>query len=219
MTIALKLANDEGIAAATRVLAEGRLVIHPTETVTSLSGDPYNKGAVDAARRIKGYHKPRPFVCLVEDVVAARSSAAVWSTAAEELAAALWPGPLTLVVVAGEGAPAAVAVDDKLAIRPAVDPVSRRLVTAWGGPLFSTSANRRGAQPSTSVEAAVQQLSRAPRANAIGVALMPKRSRATEPGTVDPSSIVDVTEEPPRVVREGAIGVVELRAIWPDIQL
>jgi L-threonylcarbamoyladenylate synthase len=174
---------------------------------------------VDAARRIKGYHKPRPFVCLVEDIAAARSSAAVWTTAAEELAAALWPGPLTLVVMAGEGAPTAVAVDKKLAMRPAVDPVSRRLVTAWGGPLFSTSANRRGVPPSTSVEVAVQQLSRAPRANAIGVALTPTHAQHVEPGTVDPSSIVDVTEEPPRVVREGAIALTELRAVRHDIRL
>lgn len=219
MTIAIKLADDDGIAAATRVLGEGRLVIHPTETVTSLSGDPHHHGAVDAARRIKGYHKPRPLICLVKDAATARSSAAVWNAAAEELAAALWPGPLTLIVVAAEGAPAAVTVDDKLAMRPAVDPVSRRLVTAWGGPLFSTSANRRGVPPSTSVEVAVQQLSKAPRANAIGVALTAMRPETVRSVAVDPSSIVDVTEEPPRLVREGAISMTELRAIRPDIRL
>ena len=213
MKIPLKPADDEGIAIAKRVLAKGRLVIHPTETVISLSGDPYHTGAVDAARRIKGYDKPRPFVCLVEDVADARQ------VVVNAFQLPLWPGPLTLVVAAGEGAPAAVAVDDKLAIRPAVDATSRRLVTAWGGPLFSTSANRRGAPPSTSVEAAIQQLSKAPRANAIGVALVPTEPHSAEPVTVDPSSIVDVTEEPPRLVREGAIGVVELRAIRADIRL
>ncbi len=181
---------------AIRVLGEGRLVIHPTETVTSLSGDPYHTGAVDAARRIKGYHKPRPFVCLVKDAATA-----------------------TLIVVAAEGAPAAVTVDDKLAMRPAVDPVSQRLVTAWGGPLFSTSANRRGLPPSTSVEVALQQLSKASRGNAIGVALTATHLETVQSVTVDPSSIVDVTEEPPRLVREGAIGVAELRAIRPDIRL
>jgi L-threonylcarbamoyladenylate synthase len=219
LTIAIKLADGDGIAAATRVLGEGRLVIHPTETVSSLSGDPHHTGAVDAARRIKGYHEPRPFVCLVEDAATARSSAAAWNAAAEDLAAALWPGPLTLIVIAAESAPAAVTVDDKLAIRPAVDPVSQRLVTAWGGPLFSTSANRRGVPPSTSVEVAVQQLSKAPRANAIGVALTATRPEIVQSVTVDPSSIVDVTEEPPRLVREGAIGATELRAIRPDIRV
>jgi L-threonylcarbamoyladenylate synthase len=126
---------------------------------------------------------------------------------------------LTLVVMAGEGAPTAVAVDNKLAMRPAVDPVSRRLVTAWGGPLFSTSANRRGLPPSTSVEVALQQLSKASRANAIGVALTATQPETVQSVTVDPSSIVDVTEEPPRLVREGAIGIAKLRAIRPDIRL
>ncbi len=121
--------------------------------------------------------------------------------------------------MAGEGAPTAVAVDNKLAMRPAVDPVSRRLVTAWGGPLFSTSANRRGLPPSTSVEVALQQLSKASRANAIGVALTATQPETVQSVTVDPSSIVDVTEEPPRLVREGAIGIAKLRAIRPDIRL
>lgn len=211
-------ADGRGIARAVAALAAGRLVIHPTETVVSLGGDPESALAVEAARRVKGYGRSRPFLCLVPGVEVVRELALRWSPAAERLTAAFWPGPLTLVVPVAEGVYPHVAQAGKLALRAVADPVSRRLVGAWGGAIFSTSANRRGDEPAVRVREAVSRLADAPGAAAIGLAL--DRSPAPEgvgiPTTDRPSTIVDVSGDVPRLVRDGALGLERLREAVPD---
>jgi L-threonylcarbamoyladenylate synthase len=211
-------ADRAGIAAAVEALSRGRLVLHPTETVVSLSGDPRAEQAVAAARAIKGYASPRPFLCLVPDADSARSLAADWPPAAERLAGAFWPGPLTLVVFASAAAPAAATGEGTIALRPAADPVSSALLSAWGGPLFSTSANRRGDSAPLDVRAALAALASTRGAEAIELALEPAPSaRAPDPSAL-PSTIVDVAARPPRLVRAGAIPVESIRAIVPDLE-
>ncbi len=187
-------------------------MLHPTETVVSLSGDPRRAAAVDAARRLKGYDEARPFLCLVPDAAAARALALAWLEAAERLAAAFWPGPLTLVVQASPDAPDPVVADGRIALRPAADPVTRRLLAAWGSPVFSTSANPRGAPPATRVEEAAAALP----GGEVAVALLEDED-APAPAEL-PSTVVDVSS-PPRVVREGAIPLERLLEVVPDLLL
>lgn len=197
-------------------LSRGRLVIHPTETVVSLSGDPRDDRAVEAARRLKGYAAPRPFLCLVPGIEAARRLAREWPPAAEALAAAFWPGPLTLVLRAASDAPAAVSASGTIALRPAADPVSSALLSVWGGALFSTSANARGGTPPAEVGEALAGLAGAAGSDAIEVALAPL-APAFSAGR--PSTIVDVAVAPPRLVREGAIPAGTVRSAVPELSL
>lgn len=185
-------------------------MLHPTETVVSLSGDPYDAAAVDRARALKGYAGRRPFLCLVPDIEAARGLARAWPPEAELLAFGFWPGPLTLLLSASDRAPAAVAEAGTIALRPAADPVSAALLGAWGRALFSTSANRRDAPAQRDVAAALAELGPASGGEAIEVALLPGRS--DEPAGL-PSTIVDVTTRPVRVVREGAVSAAAIRAL------
>ena len=201
---------------AVEALATGRLVLHPTETVVSLSGDPRNPMAVERAHRIKGYPKPRPFLCLVADSESARKLARRWSATAERLAERFWPGPLTLVVPIADDRDWPVAKGRALALRGVADPVSRELVGAWGGAIFSTSANRRGQAPAARIEDAVRRLADAPGAEDIALALRPIESGAS-PAAGRPSTIVDVTGEIPRLVRAGAVGLERLREVVPEI--
>ena len=208
-------ADRAGIAAAVVALASGRLVVHPTETVVSLSGDPRDERAVASARAIKGYAAPRPFLCLVPDPESARALAADWPPVAERLAAAFWPGPLTLVLTASADAPTAVAGEGTIAVRPAADPVSTALLSAWGGALFSTSANPRGSPPPVDVKRALSALRDAPGSAAIAVALGPVGG-APAPAAL-PSTIVDAASRPPRLVRVGAIPEARIRALVPEL--
>lgn len=165
-----------------------------------------------AARTVKGYDAPRPFLCLVPDAAAARSLAAAWSDAARALAGAFWPGPLTLVVAAGEDAPGPVVDEGRLALRPAVDPVSTALLAAWRGPLFSTSANRRDAPPALRVADAADALAGPPGGDAIALGLVEAEDGAPVPAG-KPSTILDVASDPPRLVRAGAIPLDSIREV------
>lgn len=181
----------------------------------SLSGDPTNEAAVEEARRIKGYREARPFVCLVPDGDTARALSREWPSAAELLAAAFWPGPLTLVVPASDAAPPAVVGDGSIAVRPAVDTVSTALLSAWRRPLFSTSANRRGEDPPTDVTTALSELAGAgggvgTGSGMIEVALVPL-IRIEAAGR--PSTIVDVGSDPPRLLRDGAVPAAWIREV------
>jgi L-threonylcarbamoyladenylate synthase len=215
--IALVPSDGPAIERAVEALAAGRLVLHPTETVVSLSGDPESADAVARARRIKGYDESRPFLCLVAGTEAARALAAEWPADAQTLARRLWPGPLTLIVLAGARAPGPVTAGGAIALRPAADPVTRRLVEAWGGPLFSTSANRRGEPPPTRIEDAARRLADAPDADAIAFALAPPGG--TDTGALGrPSTIVDVRGGDARIVRAGALETERLRSVLPRIR-
>jgi L-threonylcarbamoyladenylate synthase len=195
-------------------LSRGRLVLHPTETVVSLSGDPYDDDAAARAGALKGYRTQRPFLCLVPGIEAARSLARAWPAEADLLASGFWPGPLTLLLPASDDAPAAVTAAGMIALRPAADPVSEALLAAWGRALFSTSANRRGEPAHHDVARALAELGAASGGDAIEVALLPVRK---DDPTGLPSTIVDVTTSPVRIVREGAIPAERIRGVVGEL--
>ena len=93
----LLTADDETIEAAARCLSAGGLVAFPTETVYGLGADARNGEAIARLYAAKGRPAFNPLIAHVADIDAARA-AGVFTDAAEKLAAAFWPGPLTLVL-------------------------------------------------------------------------------------------------------------------------
>jgi L-threonylcarbamoyladenylate synthase len=118
----------------------------PTETVYGLAADASNPAAVAAIFEAKGRPRFNPLIVHVPEVAAARSVAEV-TPEAERLAAAFWPGPLTLVLPKRHDAPIADLATAGLAtvaIRIPAHPVARSLLVAVGRPLAAPSANRSG---------------------------------------------------------------------------
>src|SRR5690242_17748346 len=89
-------ADPAGIAEGARLLAAGRLVAFPTETVYGLGADAGNGEAVAAIFAAKGRPRFNPLIVHVADAEAARRQG-IFNPLADKLAAAFWPGPLTLV--------------------------------------------------------------------------------------------------------------------------
>lgn len=139
-------ADAGGIARAAALLADGRLVALPTETVYGLGGDATDGAAVAAIFAAKDRPRFNPLIVHVHDADAARALAR-FDTAAERLADAFWPGPLTLVLPVRDGAGLSDLVTAGLptvAIRVPEHPVARAILNAARRPVAAPSANRSG---------------------------------------------------------------------------
>jgi L-threonylcarbamoyladenylate synthase len=139
-------ADAEAIDAAVRCLAAGGLVALPTETVYGLAADATNGRAIARLYDAKGRPAFNPLIAHVTDVAAARRLARL-DAAAERLAAAFWPGPLTLVLPLDRGSGVsdlATAGLDTIAVRVPDHPVAQRILAMFGKPVVAPSANRSG---------------------------------------------------------------------------
>ncbi len=145
-TTRVMAADARSIAIAARCLQTGGLVAFPTETVYGLGADATDGQAVARLYAAKGRPSFNPLIAHVSGVAAARALA-VFNDAAERLAAAFWPGPLTLVLPKRPGCPVAdlaTAGLDTIALRVPDHPVARALLAAFGKPIVAPSANRSG---------------------------------------------------------------------------
>jgi L-threonylcarbamoyladenylate synthase len=136
---------DVGKAAA--ALRAGRLVAFPTETVYGLGARADDPAAVAALYAAKGRPRFNPLIAHVPDLDAARRLALL-PPEAERLAAAFWPGPLTLVAPVRSGGAVcelARAGLPTVAVRAPAHPLAQALIAAVGAPVAAPSANRSGA--------------------------------------------------------------------------
>jgi L-threonylcarbamoyladenylate synthase len=139
-------ADAAAIEAAARCLAAGGLVAFPTETVYGLGADAGNGEAVARLYEAKGRPPFNPLICHIRDLAAARRLGR-FDAAAERLAAAFWPGPLTLVVPKAADcgvAELATAGLDSVALRVPDHPVARAILSAFAQAVVAPSANRSG---------------------------------------------------------------------------
>ncbi len=138
--------DSAAIAAAAACLAKGGLVAFPTETVYGLGADARDGEAVARLYAAKGRPAFNPLIAHVANIDAARQLGR-FDGYAEKLAAAFWPGPLTLVLPRSPDCPVAdlaLAGLDTVAVRVPAHPVAHALLEASGGPVVAPSANRSG---------------------------------------------------------------------------
>jgi L-threonylcarbamoyladenylate synthase len=139
-------ANPTTIAEAAAVLRGGGLAAFPTETVYGLGADAANERAVARLYAAKGRPRFNPLIAHAPTAEAA-AVLGLMGRRARVLAAAFWPGPLTLVVPATRDCPVcelARAGLSTVALRVPVHPVARELLVAFGGAVVAPSANRSG---------------------------------------------------------------------------
>src|SRR5215471_13246659 len=131
---------------AAHTLAAGGLVAFPTETVYGLGADATNGAAVARLYDAKGRPSFNPLIAHVADAAAALALVR-FPAAAQRLASAFWPGPLTLVLpklADCSVAELATAGLDTVAVRVPSHPLARAILFAFGHPVVAPSANRSG---------------------------------------------------------------------------
>ncbi|MBI1417394.1 MAG: threonylcarbamoyl-AMP synthase [Limimaricola sp.] len=143
----LLLASDgPGLAQAAALLAQGRLVAFPTETVYGLGADARDDRAVAGIFAAKDRPSFNPLIVHLPDLAAAEALC-LFTPEATRLAQAFWPGALTLVLPLRPGAGISALVtagQGTLAVRVPDHPVARGLLRAFGGPVAAPSANPSG---------------------------------------------------------------------------
>lgn len=131
------------IAQAAEVLRAGGLVAFPTETVYGLGAHALDPRAVERIFRAKDRPAFNPLIAHLSGIAGARELAAEWPPEAEQLAAAFWPGPLTLVLPKKPHVPDLLTAGlPAVGIRVPAHPVALALITAAGVPIAAPSANR-----------------------------------------------------------------------------
>ena len=196
--------TEEALARASQLLAAGRLVAIPTETVYGLAADALDAEAVDRIFVAKGRPATNPLIVHVADAAMARSLAATWPQAAEQITKNLWPGPVTVIVPRGPLIPDAVtAGGPTVALRCPEHPLTRRLIATLGRPLAAPSANRSMQLSPTTAGHVLESLG-----NRIDLIL-----DGGPCGRGIESTVVDCTTDPPRILRPGPIGREELEAV------
>ena len=131
-----------------RALARGALAVFPTETLYGLGADARSEAAVERLVAVRGREAGKPILVLVRDVAMAETVAAEVPEGARRLAARFWPGPLTLVMRARPGLPAALtAGSGTIGVRAPGHPVAAAIVDGLGGPVTAPSANPPGKEP------------------------------------------------------------------------
>lgn len=160
MTLSLS-PDDAGIAQAAELLRRGELVAFPTETVYGLGGDARSDRAVAGIFAAKGRPSFNPLIVHLPDLAAAEAIADI-GPKARDLAAAFWPGPLTLVLPLRADAgisPLVTAGLTTVAVRVPAHPLAQRLLRAFGGPVAAPSANPSGRVSPTRAEHVLDGLS------------------------------------------------------------
>lgn len=191
------------IDAAVAAIGEGECIVLPTDTVYGIGADALDAAAVQRLLDAKRRGRDMPPPVLLADATLLRAVAEAVTDEAAALAAAFWPGALTLVV----RAPASLRMDlgdrgDTIAVRVPDHDFTRQLLAATG-PLAVSSANVSGEPAATTVAEAHAQLG-----DSVAVYL----DAGPASGGV-PSTIVDLSGDVPEILREGAISRAELASV------
>ena len=198
----------DGVGAAAAALRRGQLVVLPTDTVYGVAADAFNPAAVNLLLAAKGRGRDMPVPVLVASESMVDAVVDRMPDAGRALTAAFWPGALTLVVRhtphlawdLGESR-------GTVAVRMPDHPLAVELIEQTG-PLAVSSANRSGNPAATTALDAQLQL---------GAAVRVYLDGGPTPEVAQPSTIVDVTDETPRLLRIGALSVDDLRRVLPDL--
>ena len=191
----LTLRQKQQVAEAVSILKSGGVIAFPTDTVYGLGADVFNTRAVERVYEIKNRPKNQQFPLLIADARQLTALAEPIPEITWLLARLFWPGGLTLVLSKKDSLPAYLASGPTIAVRVPNHPVCLALIKGLGNPITGTSANTSGRPAASTAEEVGQQLE-----GKIDLVINGGKC----PGGKE-STIVDITREPPTVLRQGII--------------
>ncbi len=202
---------------AAEVLGAGGLVVHPTETFYGIGGDGSTANN-ELLAKVKARSSAQPLILLIPDRERLRHlhPTLEWPRAADELARRFWPGPLTMVVPCAEAPKGLLGPGGGLAVRVTPHGAVSAIFQHWNGALTSTSANVADKEPPCSLEEALLIFEGRDELAMLASPVLAIDGGATAGRLA--STIVSFVESPPRLLREGPIGLDELKGVLPYVR-
>lgn len=196
--------DEEAIKRASSALRQGKLVIFPTETIYGLAADATSAGAVAKVFAAKHRHLDEPLPVQIGQRKDIKKVASEVSEAGRKLIEEFFPGPLTLVLHKNPSIPEIVTANgQKIGVRMPNHPVALELLWEFGLPIIATSANISGGPAPVTAADAVAQIG-----EDVEIVLDAGPAKFGQASTV-----VDVTETPPRILRVGALSAEDIAEV------
>jgi L-threonylcarbamoyladenylate synthase len=193
---------------AAALLRAGEVVVLPTETVYGLAANALDPEAVRRIYEIKGRPSHNPIIVHVAGRAMARECAALWPKVADQLADAFWPGPLTMVLPRQKNVPDIVTAEgETVGLRWPSHPFIQEVIKACGFPLAAPSANLSNQLSPTNAQHVAKQLG----------GKVPLIVDGGQAQVGIESTVIDLTSQPPRVLRPGMIHAESLLAVMGEL--
>jgi len=184
------------------VISRGGVIAFRTDTFYGLGADPFNQTAVDRIKQLKGREDNKPILIVISDYDQIASFIDPISPAFATLAKQIWPAALTLIGQARPQLPREITAGTKtVGVRLPNDDRVRLLVRTCGGALTATSANLSHAAPATTARQVYEYFG-----DAVDLIIDDGAAQTDRPSTV-----VDVSESVPKLIREGVIPWIEIK--------
>jgi L-threonylcarbamoyladenylate synthase len=201
---------ETAVRMAVAALRAGEAVALPTETVYGLAANALDARAVEKIFAIKGRPAQNPIIVHVSSIQMARRCAAEWPELAQRLAGAFWPGPLTLVLPKSQLIPSIVtASGNTVGVRWPKHPLMEAVLRKCDFPLAAPSANASGQVSPTTAEHVQRSL---------GSRIQLVVDGGPTPVGIE-STVLDLVESPPRLLRPGMIDRNALEAVIGPLAL
>ena len=195
--------SHENLTRVAAVVARGGVIAFRTDTFYGLGADPFNAGAVQKVKDLKGREGNKPILVLISDVVQLSRLIENRSAAFDELAKQFWPGALTIIGEGTDQLPSELTAGTKsVGVRLPDDDRVRTLVSACGGALTATSANPSGEPAANSAAEALKYFGETVDLVVDGGATKTDR----------PSTVVDASDGKVKLVREGVFPWTQIQA-------
>jgi L-threonylcarbamoyladenylate synthase len=201
--------NAAAISAAVAVLQNRCVIAYLTDTLYGLGGDARSASVIKKIFSLKGRTAEKALPVIIGDRHMAKEYVAEIPAIAETLIEQYWPGPLTLIFKsAAVVPPELIGHTGKIAIRLPAARLAVEISNRLGAPIIATSANRSG-------EAALNSAREIAELFGKDIALI---LDSGPPANLKPSTIIDVTAQPPRLVRAGAVPIAEITQRIGELQ-
>ena len=198
----IKIDHPQSIQRALEIIAANGLIAFPTDTVYGLASSLHHFAAIEKIFAAKERNPNKAIAVLLADLDQLPIVTDSFSDVARKLADQFWPGALTVIVQKKNGLPENLSPFPTIGIRIPAHDYTRRLLRR-SGPLATTSANLSGSLDPQTAEDVINQLS-----NRIDLVLDGGRTAGGIPSTV-----VDCTSTPLKILREGAISASDLQKV------